>query len=230
MSLFGQDRTFLDALPSQDRRALIALGAGRRYGPGEVLLRAEDTSTFVIVLLDGWSMVLVETERGGHLILALRGAGELIGELAAVDQRPRSATVRALGEVDGVVIPGDRFRRFMAARPQVMSLVLRQLSSRLRSADVERRTLASGTVLQRLAARLVDLVSRAGREVPEGIVVDLPLPQHELAAAIGATREAVAKALRLLREEQVVRTGHRKLVITNMVLLRLLSGSDVRRG
>ncbi|WP_406863642.1 Crp/Fnr family transcriptional regulator [Streptomyces sp. HUAS MG47] len=219
MSLFDQDRPFLDALPPVDRTALLAEGRPRHYEPGEVLIRERDTTAHVLALLSGWSVVSVETERGARLILALRGAGDL----AAVDQRPRSATVTALGRVEAVAVPGDRFRRFLGARPHATALVLRQLSTRLRSADVERRALASETVLQRLAARLVELAQRAGRRGESGTVLELPLPQHDLASAIGATREAVAKALRLLREQNVVRTANRRVIVTDMPLLLLLA-------
>jgi CRP/FNR family transcriptional regulator, cyclic AMP receptor protein len=223
MSLFGQGQTFLAALPVQDRKALLGMGTPHAYATGEPVLREGETTTFVVLILSGWSMVSVETERGTRLILALRGKGEVIGDLAAVDQRPRSATVTALGRLETVVVSGQQFRSFIASRPAATSLIMRQLSSRLRSADVERRSLASATVLQRLAARLLELAERTGRNTEQGIAVNLPLPQHDLAAAVGATREAVAKALRLLREEQVVRTGNRQLTVVNVPLLRLLA-------
>lgn len=106
---------------------------------------------------------------------------------------------------------------------------MRQLSARLRSADVERRSLASETVLQRLAARLVELAQHAGSSRPGGTVLELPLPQHDLAAAIGATREAVAKALRQLREHGVVRTAQRRVVVTDTdALLALARGRGLR--
>ena len=226
MSLFGQGQTFLAALPTQDRKALLALGTPHAYAAGEAVLREGETTTYVVLILSGWSTVSMETERGQRLILALRGKGEVIGDLAAVDQRPRSATVTALGRLETVVVSGQQFRSFIASRPAAGSLIMRQLSSRLRSADVERRSLASATVLQRLAARLLELVERTGRNTDEGIAVNLPLPQHDLAAAVGATREAVAKALRLLREEEVVRTGNRQLTVVNVVLLRLLAAGQ----
>ncbi|CAL9562711.1 Crp/Fnr family transcriptional regulator [Streptomyces sp. enrichment culture] len=229
MSLFGQDRSFLEALSAQDRNALLAEGVRHVYEPGTVMIRERDTSAYVLVLLSGWAVVSVSTERGTRLILALRGAGEVVGELATVDQGPRSATVTALGRVDAVSVSGTRFRLFLAARPHATSLIMRQLSARLRSADVERRSLASETVLQRLAARLAELAERAGRRGPDGTVLKIPLPQHDLAAAIGATREAVAKALRQLREQHVVRTGQRQVVVTDMeALLHLAQGRPPR--
>ncbi|QCX80712.1 cAMP-activated global transcriptional regulator CRP [Streptomyces sp. YIM 121038] len=225
MSLIEQEQPLLDALRPRDRAALLALGTPRGYASGEVLVPERATTSYVVAILGGWAVVSVATERGQRLILALRGAGELVGELAAVDRRPRSATVTALGRVDAVVIPGDRFRGFLGSSPAVSVLVLRQLSSRLRSSDGERRSLASENVLQRLAARLVELAHRAGRHHPDGsVTIDLPLPQHDLAASVGSTREAVAKALRLLREQGVVRTGTRRLTVTDVELLRLLAG------
>lgn len=224
MSLIDQEQPLLDALRTHDRAALLALGVPRHYEGGDVLLPERATTTYVVAILHGWAVVSVATERGQRLILALRGAGELVGELAAVDRRPRSATVTALGPLDAVVIPGDRFRGFLGSSPAVSATVLKQLSSRLRSSDGERRSLASENVLQRLAARLVELADRTGRPHPDGaITIDLPLPQHDLAASVGSTREAVAKALRLLREQGIVRTATKRLVVTDMEPLRLLA-------
>ncbi|MGW0767180.1 Crp/Fnr family transcriptional regulator [Streptomyces sp. NPDC002676] len=228
MSLMEEEQPLLDALRPQDRAALLALGVPRRYGAGEALLSERSTTSYVVAILSGWAVVFVETERGGRVILALRGTGELVGEQSAMDRRPRSATVTALGEVDAVVIPGDRFRGFLAGNPAVGALVLRQLSSRLRSADGERRSLASENVLQRLSTRLLELTDRAGRPNPDGsVTIDLPLPQHDLAASVGSTREAVAKALRVLRERGIVRTATRNLVVTDVEPLRLLAGDGV---
>lgn len=61
-------------------------------------------------------------------------------------------------------------------------------------------------------------------------MLELPLPQHDLAAAVGATREAVAKALRLLREQDVVRTAHRTVVVLDMRVLVLLAEGRARPG
>ncbi|WP_344324091.1 Crp/Fnr family transcriptional regulator [Streptomyces macrosporus] len=225
MSIFEDERPFLDALPPHERKALTALGRPKSYAPGDVLLLESDTTSFVVAILSGWAMVSVETERGVRLILALRGAGEIVGDQAAIDHRPRSATITALGRMNVVVIPADRFRAYVMARPAAGVLLMRQLSSRLRSSDDERRSLASEKVLQRLAARLVELAERTGRAVDDGIAVDLPLPQHDIAAAVGATREAVAKALRFLRDQGAVRTASRRFVVVDLGLLRLLAES-----
>ncbi|MFF8606292.1 hypothetical protein ACF06X_10160 [Streptomyces sp. NPDC015346] len=79
MSLFGQDRSLLHALPDRDRRALLAEGTPRSYEPGEVMIRKRDTSAYVLARMSGRAVVSVATERGTRLILALRGSGEAVG-------------------------------------------------------------------------------------------------------------------------------------------------------
>jgi CRP-like cAMP-binding protein len=223
MSLLGGAVPFAQALTPHDREALLSLGMARAFAPQARLLSEGERSTHVLLISRGWSMAYTATDRGAtRLILGLRGPGELVGELAALDNRPRSATVQALGPVQALVITAESFRRFLAGSPQATEKVLTQLTSRLRDADAERSALASLTVLQRLAGRLAELARMEQQPV-------VHLAQDELAAAVGATREAVAKALRLLREQQVVRTGNRQVEILDPELLALLAqGQDGR--
>nr|BFD81940.1 Crp/Fnr family transcriptional regulator [Streptomyces sp. Xyl84] len=236
MGLLGGELAFAHALTAQERESVMALGSRRHYPADTHLLTEGDRSNHVMILDRGWVTVSVSTDRGAtRLILGLRGPGELLGEMAALDPHPRSATVRALGPVDARLIPGDAFRRFLALHPRVSGLVIRQLTFRLRSADQERSALASLTVLQRLASRLTELSAAApsgpyapsragpapGGPGPAGPVVHLA--QDELAATVGATREAVAKALRLLRSQDIVRTGNRMVEILDPDLLALLA-------
>ncbi|MFE9885493.1 Crp/Fnr family transcriptional regulator [Streptomyces scopuliridis] len=251
MGLLGDELAFARALTDRENESVMALGNRKRYAADAHLLTEGDRSTHVMIILQGWVTVSVATDRGAtRLILGLRGPGELLGEMAALDSHPRSATVRALGSIEALVIPGDAFRRFLALHPRVSGLVIRQLTFRLRSADQERSALASLTVLQRLASRLTEL-SRAEPSGPYTPAVPTPpiptsaiptpsvatpsvtgtspagtvvhLAQDELAATVGATREAVAKALRLLRSQQIVRTGNRRVEILDPALLALLA-------
>ncbi|MFB6889315.1 Crp/Fnr family transcriptional regulator [Kitasatospora sp. NPDC056327] len=234
MGLLGGDLPFARTLTAHDLEALTSLGGTRTFEPEEHLLSEGDRSTHVLLVLTGWSMVFAAIDRGAtRLVLGLRGPGELVGELAALDQRPRSATVQALGPVEALVIPGDGFRRFLAESPRVGSQVMTQLASRLRDSDRERSALASLTVVQRLARRLVELsgtdaTSRPGRD---GAAAVVQLAQDDLAATVGATREAVAKALRLLREQGLVRTGNRRVeILAPAPLLLLAQGPHEQRA
>lgn len=275
MGLTVQDRTFLDALDDEARKDLFRIGAERAFRPDEHLLLEQDDSSHVLVLLDGWAVVSTATDRSSaRLILALRRRGELLGEMAALGGVTRSATVTALGPVRALVVSGVRFRAFAGRDPRVGALLMAQLVARLRTADEERRALASLTVLQRVAARLLELgelqsfpgaehgqagqdarnggnaPARAARGQVPGARTEAPgggvrgrtapapgsahpageefpvlaqLAQHDLADAVGATREAVAKSLRLLRGAGVVRTRPRRIELVDRDALRLLA-------
>ncbi|MEU6085205.1 Crp/Fnr family transcriptional regulator [Streptomyces sp. NPDC047085] len=235
MALVVQDRTFLDVLSAGARKDLFRISVERTFRADEHLLREQDDSSHVLVLLEGWAVVSTATDRSSaRLILALRRRGELVGEMAALGGIARSASVTALGPVRTLVVPGARFRAFAGRDPEVSALLMAQLVSRLRTADEERRTLASLTVIQRVAGRLLELgelqraaSGQAGTRDTGGPGDEFPVlaqfAQHDLADAVGATREAVAKSLRLLRAAGVVRTRPRRIELIDHDALRLLA-------
>jgi CRP-like cAMP-binding protein len=235
MALVVQDRTFLDVLGAEARKDLFRISAERTFRADEHLLLEHDDSSHVLVLLEGWAVVSVATDRStARLILALRRRGELVGEMAALGGIARSASVTALGPVRALVVPGARFRAFAGRDPEVSALLMAQLVSRLRTADEERRTLASLTVIQRVAGRLLELAElqratsgRTDTRDTGGPGGEFPVlaqfAQHDLADAVGATREAVAKSLRLLRTAGVVRTRPRRIELIDHDALRLLA-------
>ncbi|WP_210636740.1 Crp/Fnr family transcriptional regulator [Streptomyces sp. GESEQ-13] len=234
MALVVQDRTFLDALSDEARKDLFRISVERTFRADEHLLHEQDDSSHVLVLLEGWAVVSTATDRSSaRLILALRRRGEVVGEMAALGGIRRSASVTALGPVRTLVVPGARFRAFAGRDPQVSALLMAQLVSRLHTADEERRTLASLTVLQRVARRLLELADLQGAPsaptathgtgTGDAYPVLAQFAQHDLADAVGATREAVAKSLRLLRTAGVVRTRPRRIELIDHDALRLLA-------
>ena len=228
MGIIGDGQTFLDSLGSVDRAALLALGSSKSYAAEETVLLEGDVGDFVVAITDGWASVSSFSRLGQRVILALRGSGDLVGDLSVLDPNPRSATVTALGPMEGVQVSGDAFRGFIAARPQVSAMVIRHLGSRLRASDGGRMSLATDTVIQRLAAYLGELVEHVGVPGRGGTALELQLRQQDLAAAVGATREAVAKALKILRDRKVLLTGPLSLVVLNPGMLREISSGRIR--
>ena len=75
-------------------------------------------------------------------------------------------------------------------------------------------------IAARVAGRLVELADRFGEAVPDGVRISVPLSQDELAGWVGASREAVAKALRVLRDRGLVTTGRRTMTVLDLDGLR----------
>jgi CRP-like cAMP-binding protein len=88
--------------------AAVRAQAGRRtFARGEALMHAEQVPREVLLLRSGRVRVSAATPGGRRLLLAFRGPGELVGELSAIDEQPRSASVVALEPVEALVLPGS---------------------------------------------------------------------------------------------------------------------------
>jgi len=214
------DGVFADALEPGELDELTAAGRRRRYSANVTLFHEGDDAGPVMVLLSG-RVKAVAVAAGVHeAIVALRGPGDLLGELSAIDGAPRSVTVTTLEPVEALVLAGSAFTAFLERRPRVALVILRMVAGRLRYADSRHADLASHDVVGRVATRLVELSERYGVEAGGRIEVELPLSQEEIASWVGASREAVSKALQVLRSLGIVETGRRRIAVLDMEALR----------
>lgn len=211
---------FLAALSDDDARELRALGRVRRYATGDTIFHQGDESGGVSILLQGRVKVTLVTATAKEVIVAFRGPGDIVGEVGAIARATRTCAVRALEPVQTLAVSAPDFRRFLNGHARAaMNLVL-MLMERLQAADEARLEFASHDVVGRLARRLLELGERFGEPCDDGIEVTLALSQEELAAWTASSREAVAKAMRLLRELGWIETHRRRVVIRDVDALR----------
>ena len=133
------DADFLHTLTPAETEALEDMGEPASYGAGEVIFEEGGTADCVLLVRAGRVRVTAVAGDGEELLLAERGAGELLGELSGIDGRPRSASVTALDEVRGLVVPLRAFRGFLMDHPRVALSLLEMLSRRLRESEAARR-------------------------------------------------------------------------------------------
>ncbi|MFI9150544.1 SAV_2336 N-terminal domain-related protein [Streptomyces sp. NPDC053367] len=227
---FGNPVPFLARLERRDRERLLALGRARTYARREVLLRRNDPSREVLLIVSGRAKVTASSPHGYEALLGLRGPGDLVGEEASLDGGPRSVTVTALEQVDVVAMTGDTLSRFLQRHPAVSQHLLAVMTERMRQADRRHLQHASMTTRERLAALLLDLARTHGRRTEAGILLDLPLTNQELAGAVGASREATQRTLKELRGRNIVATSRNGIEILHPEQLRAVAGpqSDPR--
>ncbi|MFJ6381273.1 Crp/Fnr family transcriptional regulator [Kitasatospora sp. NPDC092039] len=178
-----------------------------------MLLRQGDPATQVILLSSGSTLVTLVGANGEKTLLAVRGAGELYGELAVLDAQPRSASVIAAEPCRVHLIPAPDFLAFVYEHDLTIPL-LRHAIARVREAEAVRLEMATAAVPVRLAAALGRLVREASRQGAETMV---RLTQTELSQLIGASRNSVGCAIRPWRERGWLGTeAGGGLVIHNM--------------
>ena len=208
----------LALLTDDEIAALRAAGRPRRWDRGATVMSEGDTSDWVLVLTEGRVKVSSHTTAGTEVVLAVRGPGGLIGEMSAIDGSPRSATVTALEPISGILV--SDFPGFLQQHGRIAVLLMRIVTGRLRDSDRKRIEYGAFDTTGRVATRLIELAERYGEQTSAGVRVALPLSQDELAGWTGASREAVSKALRSLRDRGLIETGRRRVTIHDLEGLR----------
>lgn len=202
-------------LTPEEWTAWEAAGRAVRYRRGEVMFHEGAPSDRVLALRAGEARVAVATPSGRELVLAVKGPGDLLGELGALDGRPRSASAVAVCEVDALALSPSAFERFLDEHPRLAVRMLRALAAQVRDSDDQQVERGSGDVVARVARRLAQLAVASGADRPE-----LALTQDDLAGWVGATREATNRALATLRGEGCIATERRRIVVLDPASLQ----------
>ncbi len=206
-------------------RLLRSAGRVRAWERGEILMREGGSPDCVILVVGGLAKVTADSDNGYTSVLALRGPGELIGELSCLDGTTRSATVTALERVDGVVIGAEAFHRLLAEHGALSLAVLRGVVTRLRDSDRLRTEHGARSARSMLAKVLLDLALKHGVEAPgqpPGAVA-VRMNQQELAGAASVSRESVVRALRSMQKAGLVVTSRGRTVVVDLRGLRRLA-------
>lgn len=221
---FGRG-SFWALLARTEREALRRIGTLNHHPAGITVLREGDPAGSVLILLAGRVKVVATTPRGNPALLAIRGPGDILGELSAVVGKRRLASVVTVDPVDVLRLPGERFDRVMAQNPTIVQAVLRVMSHRLHDDNARRAVFADSTTAQRLEVLLADLAEQYGSADGSSVQITLPFSQEDLAGLIDASREAVVRALRTLRAKGIVRTDRQRITVLRPDELRLRAES-----
>jgi CRP-like cAMP-binding protein len=113
-------------LEARTRRRLAEIGKRRSYGPDEVIVREGSTGTALYIILSGRARV----EREGETLTTL-SSGDFFGELALIEEHPRSATVVAAEPTECLLFPAWEFTALLNEHPEVAVPIMRALIARI---------------------------------------------------------------------------------------------------
>jgi CRP/FNR family transcriptional regulator, cyclic AMP receptor protein len=216
MGLVSRDQwpegSFVGQLPEAERAALLAAGAHVRFDDNAILLLQGETAECVYVLTSGLVKVIVAAESGAETTLAIRSRGDLMGEFALLDEKPRTATGRAVGEVTALRIGGGAFMQITSESAVMQAAVTKYLLSKMRA-----------TTERRAAERVWDAKERLAQVLyaqpgPDG-AVRVPITQSELGELAGVAVSTTERVLKDLRKQGVVTTRYREITIRDMPYL-----------
>lgn len=186
----------LTDLPDRLAAGLLAHAAPRPLATDEVLFLAGDPGDGFYRLDEGLLKVSIESASGAERILAILGPGAIVGDLAIIDGKPRSATVAALRDCKLRFVSRATFEEFARKEPEIYKYLLKVLATRLRDTD---KIVAAGSFLPlkgRVARALLDLAKAFGNNVGgPRIVIRQKVSQSDLAAMAGIARENVSRIM-----------------------------------
>lgn len=215
--------TLLDALEPAEAIALSTSGIRRVFAPAETLIIEGDSARDVFLLLNGWVKVIGSSADGRRVLLSIRTRGDAVGELAALDNRPRSASVIAVTKVTACVLSQSQFLAVIGASPTAGLAVARADAAKLRLATRHRIDVSGAPVLQRVARVLEYLAEAYAKPCPEGLRIDVPLTRAELAELVGAAEPSLYRALAYLRERQVLLMRNHRYIVCDLAALEKVS-------
>jgi CRP/FNR family cyclic AMP-dependent transcriptional regulator len=182
------------------------------YRKGTTIFHKDQSGDALYIIESGRVRIFLPAEGGEELTLPPLGPGEVFGDMALLDGRPRSASADAFEDTVAYTLARDEFQRHLSATPRLASAVIELLSTRLRHLMEYMETLAFFDVHARIAKMLLELADRYGTH-KNGIEIDMDLTQAELARMVGATRERVNRALASFRTQGVLELRGKRIVI-----------------
>lgn len=201
-----------EGLDEADRRHLEGHCHWRHFRAGETILDRGGESSEVLFIVEGAVNIVNYSLSGREIAYATLRRGECFGELAALDGRPRSASVVAVESTMVAILPSERFIDLLKERAEVTFRVLQRLTNMVRSGDVRIMELSTLAATHRVYAEILRMAHPDPAGTGLWVIHPLP-PLREVASRVSTTRETVARAFSQIYPTGLIRRKGRSLYI-----------------
>lgn len=211
---------FFEGLPEEAVERATANVVMRSHPPNQVILLENDWGSSVYFILNGWVKIRTYNLDGKEVTLNILGMGELFGEMAPLDEVPRSTDVITLAPTVIGNMPAQDFVRLLNTEPQSGIRLAKLMARRLRQVNRRLRLRESDSV-SRVADILLFLADGQGKIGPKG--TEIPnLPHRELSSLSGLARETVTRVLSKLEKKELISRDRDVLCISDVHALERL--------
>ena len=203
---------------------ILKLASEKRWPRGATIFQKGDEGSSMMAVLRGRVRVSAVSADGRELTLNVISPGEIFGEIALLDGKPRSADATAIEETTLLILERRQFLPFLRQNDDLYLRLLAVLCDRLRRTSLALEGIALFDVPARLARLLLKLAEDYGRTSATGTRIDIKLSQRDLSTLVASSRESVNKLLRVWREDGVVTFDEGYLVLRRPAELQELVG------
>ena len=209
--------TLLVGLPPETIDKVTSHVVTRTHPPNRAILLENDWGGSVYFILDGWVKIRTYNMDGKEVTLNILGKGEIVGEMAALEESTRSTDAITLTTATISSIPAQDFVNLLKSEPlagirlsQLMAKRLRQVNQRLRLREADS--------LSRVADTLLFLAEGQGEKSGQGAIIP-NLPHRELSGISGLARETVTRSLTKLEKKGLIQREQESLCIPDLAAL-----------
>ncbi len=203
----------ISALASAPRSSLLQRGVRRRLDPGEALHLSGDPRPRLHLVIHGVIKLSARDGEGRETILGLALPGDLIGDVAILDDLSQPVDAIAATKAEGLALDPGSFVVMLQESPAAAIALARGLAKQLRWLYATTLERTSSEVPARLAGRLLDLGDLLGTIQQGALEIELPVAQADLGRLAGISRESTCKALRSFQSQGFLDYRGRRLRI-----------------
>jgi CRP-like cAMP-binding protein len=213
------DRELLRTVPifseltDADFTSLARLSSRRQYPKDTVVFFEHEEGDFFFMIVAGRIKVTILGDDGREVILSILGPDDFFGEMALLDNEPRSATAIAVEDSELLSLHRHDFQSVLSDNRSIMAALIKILVSRIRKANHQISTLALLDVYGRVARVIVDMARDEGRRLKDGRIAFRRATHQEIANRIGTTRETVTRMLKDLERQGMIHVEGREIVV-----------------
>jgi CRP-like cAMP-binding protein len=200
-------------LTDADVTSLARLSSRRHYPKDTVVFFENEEGDFFFMIVGGRIKVTILGDDGREVILSILGPGDFFGEMALLDNEPRSATAIAVEDSELLSLHRHDFQTVLADNRSIMAALIKILTARIRRANHQISTLALLDVYGRVARVIVDMARDEGRRLKDGRIAFRRATHQEIANRIGTTRETVTRMLKDLERQGMIHVEGREIVV-----------------
>src|SRR5262245_18133822 len=200
-------------LSDEDVASLARLTARKRYPKDTVVFFENEEGDTFFMILEGRIKVTILGDDGREIILSVLGPGDFFGEMALLDNEPRSATAIAVEDAELLSLHRTDFQGVIGDNPAISHALIKILTARLRRANHQIQTLALLDGYGRVARVILDMAKEEGRRLKDGRIAFRRATPQEIANRIGTTRETVTRMLKDLELQSLIRIEGKEIVL-----------------
>jgi CRP-like cAMP-binding protein len=214
----ADDRELLRTVPifselqDADLASLAKLTTRRRCAKDTVVFFENEEGDSFFMIVEGRVKVTILGDDGREIILSMLGPGDFFGEMALLDNEPRSATAIAADDTELLCIHRSDFQS-VATKRTITAGLIKILTQRLRRANHQISTLALLDVYGRVARVILDMAREEGRRLKDGRIAFRRATHQEIANRIGTTRETVTRMLKDLERQGMIKVEGREIIL-----------------